>query len=398
MSSREGNYSFDTLALHAGYEPESTTGSRAVPIYQTTSYLFNNADDAAQIFASQKEGYVYSRVGNPTVEVFERRMAALEGGEAGLATASGMAAINLVMMSLLKAGDEIVSSRYIYGGTYHLFSEILSRYDIKTKFIDPDDMGQWEDAISDNTKIFYLESPGNPLLNIIDINQVAKIAHENNIQVVVDNTFNTPYLCQPLRLGADIVVHSATKYIGGHGSSIGGIIVAKEDFIKEMRRGTYQETGPALSPMNAWLFIQGLETLSLRMDKHSQNAKKIAQWLEKQPQIKWVRYPGLKSHSQYELAKKQQKDFGGMICFELKGGLKAGKELINNVKLSSLLANIGDTRTLVIHPASTTHEQLNKEELQKAQITEGLIRLSVGIEDVDDIIYDLKSAMEKGSC
>lgn len=386
---------FDTLSVHAGYKPEPTTGSRAVPIYQTTSYVFDDAEHAADLFAQEEEGNIYTRLSNPTNAVFEKRVAALEGGEAGLAIASGMAAINLTVLTLLEAGDEIVASRSIYGGTFHLFTETLPKYEIETTFVAPDDLAGWEAAITEETKIIYLESPGNPLLDLVDIEAVAEIAHRNNIKVVVDNTFNTPYLSQPLNLGADIVVHSATKYIGGHGSSIGGIVVGPKDLIDQMRSEGYRDTGPALSPMNSWLFIQGLETLSLRMEKHCENAQKIAEWLEEHPKVDWVRYPGLESHPHHELAKKQQRGFGGMICFEVKGGLEAGKQLINNVKLCSLLANIGDTRTLIIHPASTTHEQLSLEDQKKAGITEGLIRLSVGIENVEDIIADLKQAFAK---
>lgn len=389
---KEKNLGFNTLSLHAGYEPENTTGSRAVPIYQTTSYVFDDADHAARLFALEEEGNIYTRINNPTNEVFEERLAALEGGEAALATSSGMSAINLIVLTLLEAGDEIVSSRCIYGGTYNLFAETLPKYGIETNFVDPADLEAWESAIGENTKIVYLESPGNPLLNIVDIEAVVKIAHKYDVKVVFDNTFNTPYLCQPFEFGVDIVVHSATKYIGGHGSSIGGIIVGPEDFIFEARTEGYRDTGPALSPMNSWLFIQGLETLSLRMEKHSENALKVAKWLEEHPKVEWVRYPGLESHPQHELAKKQQKNFGGMVCFEIKGGFEAGKKLINSVELCSLLANVGDTRTLIIHPASTTHEQLEKEEQETAGITEGLIRLSVGIEDVEDIIADLEQA------
>ncbi|MCK8823773.1 O-acetylhomoserine aminocarboxypropyltransferase/cysteine synthase family protein [Fuchsiella alkaliacetigena] len=386
---------FDTISLHGGYTPDETTGSRAVPIYQTTSYVFDDADHAARLFALEEAGNIYTRIGNPTHAVFEKRVAALEGGEAGLATSSGMAAIHLTIMTLLEAGDEIVASKYIYGGTYNLLSTTLPKYGIETKFIDPDELESWEEAISEDTKLFFLESPGNPLLNIVDIEGVAEIAHANDIPVVVDNTFNTPYLSQPLKLGADIVVHSATKYIGGHGSSIGGIIVGSEDFIFKARTEGYRDIGPALSPVNSWLFIQGLETLSLRMERHSENAQQVAEWLEEHPKVEWICYPGLERHVQHELAKKQQKNFGGMITFGIQGGFEAGKKLINNVELCSLLANVGDTRTLIIHPASTTHEQLEAEEQEEAGITEDLIRISVGLENVEDIIADLKQAMEK---
>ncbi|WP_408956329.1 O-acetylhomoserine aminocarboxypropyltransferase/cysteine synthase family protein [Natroniella sp. ANB-PHB2] len=395
MSSREG-YSFDTIALHGGYDPkEDSSGARAVPIHQTTSYVFDDADHAARLFALEEAGNIYTRITNPTNSVLEQRVAALEGAEAGLATSSGMAAINLTALTLAEGGGEILSSKYIYGGTYNLFSTTLPKYGIETKFVDPHDLTAWKEGITEETKFLYLESPGNPTLDIVDIEAVAEIAHQNDLKLVVDNTFNTPYLSQPLKLGADVVVHSATKYIGGHGSSIGGVIVGSEELLFEMRTEGYRDTGPALSPMNAWLFIQGLETLSLRMERHSNNAFQVAQWLESHSQVEWVRYPGLESHPQYELAQKQQKHFGGMVCFGIKGGFNAGKKLINSVELCSLLANIGDTRTLIIHPASTTHEQLSAQEKEDAGISDNLIRLSIGIENVDDIIADLRQAFNK---
>ncbi|MCK8817285.1 O-acetylhomoserine aminocarboxypropyltransferase/cysteine synthase [Natroniella sulfidigena] len=397
MSSRE-DYSFDTIALHGGYEPKNDpSGSRAVPIHQTTSYVFDDADHAARLFALEEAGNIYTRITNPTNAVLEQRIAALEGGEAGLATSSGMAAINLTALTLAEGGGEILSSKYIYGGTYNLFATTLPNYGIETKFVDPHDLTAWEEGITEDTKFLYLESPGNPTLDIVDIEAVAEIAHQNDLKLVVDNTFNTPYLSQPLNFGADVVIHSATKYIGGHGSSIGGVIVGPEELLFKMRTEGYRDTGPALSPMNAWLFIQGLETLSLRMEKHSSNALQVAQWLEEHPQVEWVKYPGLESHPQHQLAQKQQKHFGGMVCFGIKGGFDAGKKLINSVELCSLLANVGDTRTLIIHPASTTHEQLSAEEQQEAGISENLIRLSIGIENVDDIIADLGQAFEKAT-
>ncbi|WP_027340447.1 O-acetylhomoserine aminocarboxypropyltransferase/cysteine synthase family protein [Halonatronum saccharophilum] len=396
MSSREKEYSFDTIALHGGYDPkEDGNGARAVPIYQTTSYLFNDADHAARLFALEEAGDIYTRIGNPTHAVFEKRIATLEGGEAALATSSGMAAINLAALTLAEEKKEIVCSKYVYGGTYHLFAETLPKYGIKTKFVDPHNFEEWEKAINDNTAFLYLESPGNPTLDIVDIQKVANIAHKYDLKLVVDNTFCTPYLSQPIKFGADIVIHSATKYIGGHGSSIGGVIVGPEDFILKGRVEGYRDTGPAASPFNTWIFIQGLETLSLRMEKHSDNALEVAKWLEAHPQVEWVRYPGLESHPHHELAKKQQKKFGGMLCFGIKGGFDAGKQLINNVELCSLLANVGDTRTLIIHPSSTTHEQLSEEEQTTAGITENLIRLSIGIENVEDIIGDLEQAFNK---
>lgn len=396
MTEEKDDYQFATKAVHAGYDPYGdNNNSRAVPIYQTTSYMFDDADHAADLFALEEEGNIYTRIGNPTNEVLEKRVAALEGAEAGVATSSGMSAINLTALTLCDGPGEIVASKYIYGGTYHLFTDTLPKYKINTKFVEPHDLANWESAITEETKFLYLESPGNPTLDIVDIEQIAELAHKHDLKLVVDNTFNSPYLCQPIELGADIVVHSTTKYIGGHGSSIGGIVVGPEDFIAKARTEGYRDTGPALSPMNAWLFIQGLETLPLRMEKHSSNALEVANWLEQHEQVAWVRYPGLDSHPQHELAKKQLKDFGGMICFGIKGGLEAGKQLINNVQLCSLLANIGDTKSLIIHPASTTHEQLSKEEQEEAGITDNLIRLSVGIENVNDIINDLEQAFNQ---
>ncbi|ACL70704.1 O-acetylhomoserine aminocarboxypropyltransferase/cysteine synthase family protein [Halothermothrix orenii] len=387
-------YGFNTLALHHGYDPvQEGSKSRAVPIYQTTSYMFDSAEHAAGLFAEEEEGYIYTRIGNPTTKVFEERMAVLEGGEAGLATSSGQSAITLTILTLVSQGEEVVSSSYIYGGTYHLLAESLPRYGVKTRFVKPDDINDWEQAITDKTRVFYLESPGNPRLNIVDIEAVSSLAHQYGITVVVDNTFNTPYLSQPLKLGADIVVHSTTKYIGGHGNSIGGVIVGTRDFIHKVRTELYRDTGPAISPFNAWLFIQGLETLSLRMEKHCSNAMEVARWLSGDERVEWVTYPGLPDHPRHELAKKQQRGFGGMICFGVKGGYSAARNLINRVELCSLLANIGDTRTLIIHPASTTHEQLSREEQEKAGVTPDLIRLSVGIEDVWDIIDDLDQAL-----
>lgn len=398
MTNKKEDYGFDTLSLHAGYDPkkDDNSGSRAVPIHQTTSYVFDDADHAARLFALEEAGQIYTRITNPTHSVFEKRLAALEGAEAGLATSSGMSAINLAALTLLDGEkSEIVASKYIYGGTYHLFAETLPKYNIETKFIDPHNLEEWEEAITEKTGFLYLESPGNPTLDIVDIKAVADIAHQNDLDLVVDNTFNTPYLSRPMEFGADIVVHSATKYIGGHGSSIGGVILGKQDFIAKARTEGYRDTGPALSPMNSWLFIQGLETLSLRMERHSDNALKVAKWLQEQPLVKWVRYPGLKDHPKHKLAKKQQKKFGGMLCFGIKGGYEAGKDLINHVELCSLLANVGDTRTLIIHPASTTHEQLSEAEQKEAGITDNLIRVSVGIEDVADIINDLENAFTK---
>ncbi|EGD48289.1 O-acetylhomoserine/O-acetylserine sulfhydrylase [Ruminiclostridium papyrosolvens DSM 2782] len=419
--------SFDTLQVHAGQEVDPVTRSRAVPIYQTTSYVFKDADNAADLFGLRDSGNIYTRIMNPTTDVFEKRIAALEGGTAALAVASGSAAITYSVLNIAGVGDEIVAANTLYGGTYNLFAATLPRYGVNTTFVDPDNIQNFEDAITDKTKALYIESIGNPNANLIDIQAVADIAHKHGIPLIVDNTFGSPYLVRPIEFGADVVVHSATKFIGGHGTSIGGVIIdgGKFDysagdkfpgfttpdesyhgvvysqlgevaFVTKARVQLLRDTGAAISPFNSFLFLQGLETLSLRLERHVNNSKKIAQYLEKHPLVEKVNYPSLEGNKYFELAQKYfPKGAGSIFTFEIKGGLEAAKKFINSLEIFSLLANVADAKSLVIHPASTTHSQLSEEELVKSEITPGTIRLSVGIEDSDDLIYDIEQALEK---
>ncbi|KAA5808384.1 homocysteine synthase [Thermoanaerobacterium thermosaccharolyticum] len=428
--SEERKLKFDTLQVHAGQKPDPTTGSRAVPIYQTTSYVFKDTDQAAALFNLKEAGNIYTRIMNPTNDVFEQRIAALEGGVGAVATASGAAAITYSILNIAGAGDEIVSASTLYGGTYNLFALTLPKLGIKTTFVDPDDPENFRKAITDRTKALYIETIGNPGINIPDFEAIAKIAHENKIPLIVDNTFATPYLFRPFEYGADIVVHSATKFIGGHGTSIGGVIVDSGKFdwagsgrfpefiepdpsyhgikyvesfgpaayITKLRVQLLRDTGASLSPFNAFLFLQGLETLSLRVQRHVENAQKVAEFLAKNPNVTWVNYPGLKENKYHELAKKYlPKGAGSILTFGIKGGINAGIKFINSLELFSLLANVGDAKSLVIHPASTTHSQLNEEELSLAGVTPDQIRLSIGIEDIDDILYDLDQALKKAA-
>lgn len=415
---------FDTLALHAGHEIDPT-GSRAVPIYQTTSYVFRDTEHAAKLFALEETGYIYSRLQNPTVDVLEKRIAVLEGGVAALCTASGQAAETLCALNIAKAGDEIVSSSALYGGTYTLFNNTLRRLGINTIFVDSTDPENFRKAITPKTRFLYAETLGNPKLDVLDIESVANIAHEAGIPLVVDNTLCTPYLCRPFEWGADIVIHSITKYMGGHGTSLGGVIVDSGKF--DWRNGKFPELvdpdpsyhglsyveafgeaafaakarviamrdlGPAMSPFNAFLILQGIETLSLRMARHSSNALKVAEFLASHPAVGWVNYPGLPGHPSHNLAKKYlSRGCSGIIGFGVKGGYEAGVRFINRVKLLSHLANVGDARSLVIHPASTTHQQLSREERLAAGVTDDFIRLSIGLEDVEDIIADIDQAL-----
>jgi O-acetylhomoserine (thiol)-lyase len=419
--------SFDTLQVHAGQEADPTTGSRAVPIYQTTSYVFKDSDNAADLFGLRDTGNIYTRIMNPTNDVFEKRIAALEGGTAALAVASGSAAITYSVLNVAGAGDEIVAANTLYGGTYNLFAVTLPRYGVNTTFVNPDDTQNFEAAITEKTKALYIESIGNPNANIIDIEAVANIAHKHGIPLIVDNTFGTPYLVRPIEYGADVVVHSATKFIGGHGTSIGGVIIdgGKFDytasgkfpgftapdesyhgvvysqlggvaFITKARVQLLRDTGAAISPFNSFLFIQGLETLSLRVEKHVSNSQKIAEHLENHPLVEKVNYPSLKSNKYYELAKKYvPKGAGSIFTFEIKGGLENAKKFIDSLEIFSLLANVADAKSLVIHPASTTHSQLSEKELLESGVTPSTIRLSIGIEDPDDLIYDIDQALEK---
>ena len=418
-------YSFGTLCLHAGAIPDPTTGARAVPIYQTTSYVFDSADHAASLFNLQTFGNVYSRISNPTVAVFEERMAALEGGRAALAAASGQAAQMCALLTLLDQGDHIVSASTLYGGTYSQFDVTFRKFGIDTTFVDPDDVSNFKRALTPKTKLIYAETAGNPRINVLDISAVAVIAKDAGVPLVLDNTFATPYLCRPFEFGADIVVHSATKYIGGHGTTIGGVLVESGKFpwdngkfpgMTEPSRGyhgvrffetfgdfgyamkarmeTMRTLGPAMSPISAWLMLQGLETLHVRMDRHVANALAVAKFLRAHAQVSWVNYPSLPDSPYYELAQKYlPKGAGAIMTFGIKGGQAAGVRFIEAAQFMSHLANVGDAKTLVIHPASTTHRQLSEEEQIKAGVTPDMIRLSIGIEDIDDILWDLDQAL-----
>lgn len=433
--SSANNYRFETLQLHAGHTPDSATNSRAVPIYQTSSYTFNDADHAANLFGLKEFGNIYTRIMNPTTAVFEERVAKLEGGVAALATASGHAAQFLTISTIAEAGDNIVSTSFLYGGTYNQFKVTFPRLGINVKFVTSNKPEDYESAIDEKTKALYIETIGNPGLNIPDIKKFADLAHKHNIPLIVDNTFGAGgYIVRPIEHGADIVVASATKWIGGHGTSIGGVIIDSGkfnwgngkfplfttpspsyhglDFWKVFGEGgpfgniafiirarveQLRDIGPSLSPFNSFLFIQGLETLSLRVERHCQNTLALAKWLQKHPKVESVNYPGLENHPDHELAKSQfRKDlFGGILTFVVKGGFEAGKTFINNVKLASLLANVGDAKTLVIHPASTTHSQLSEDEQKQAGVSSGLIRVSPGIEHIEDIIEDFEQALAK---
>jgi O-acetylhomoserine (thiol)-lyase len=428
---------FDTLAIHAGQTPDPTTTARAVPIYQTTSYVFNDADHAADLFGLKIFGNIYTRLMNPTTDVLEKRIAALEGGVGGLATASGQAAETLAILNILGTGDHIVSATSLYGGTWNLFNHTFAKLGITTTFVDPSDPANFDKAVTAKTRLIYAETMGNPRLDTLDIEAVAAIAHAHNIPLMLDNTTPSPALVNPIAHGADIVVHSATKFIGGHGTSIGGLIVDsgnfdwaasgkfpdftspdpsyhglvlsslpaplnKLAFILKARLQGLRDTGPAMSPFNAFQFLLGLETLPLRMERHCENALKVAQFLQAHPKVAWVNYPGLPEHPSHEQANRYHKkdsrgqtQYGALVGFGAKGGLEAGRTLINNVSLFSLLANIGDAKSLIIHPASTTHQQLTAEEQQATGVTSDFVRLSVGIEDVKDIIADLDQALAK---
>jgi O-acetylhomoserine (thiol)-lyase len=422
-------FGFETLALHAGQIPDAATGARAVPIYQTTSFVFDSAEHAASLFNLQTFGNVYTRLSNPTTAVFEERMAALEGGRAALATASGQAAEMTAILTLVGAGDHIVSASTLYGGTYSLFEVNLRRLGIETTFVNPDNPENFRRAITPKTKLLYAETLGNPLLNILDIEAVADIAHEAGLPLMVDNTVASPFLCRPFEWGADIVVHSATKYIGGHGTTMGGVIVEsgktpwasvamREKFpgMHEPSRGyhgvrfhetfgdfgytmkarmeTLRTFGPAISPLSAWLLLLGLETLHVRMERHCENAFAVASYLENHPQVAWVNYPGLPGHKYHELARQYlPAGASGLLNFGVKGGAQAGEKFIEAATFMSHLANIGDAKTLIIHPASTTHRQMSEEEQAQAGVRPDMIRVSVGLETLEDILWDIDQAL-----
>ncbi|TKI25002.1 homocysteine synthase [Bacillus pumilus] len=426
--SEERPFRLETKAIHAGQELDSATYSRAVPIYQTSSFGFRDSEHAANLFGLQEPGNIYSRIMNPTNDVFEKRIAELEGGIGALAVSSGQAATTYSILNIAGAGDEIVSSSSLYGGTYNLFAHTLKKLGITVKFVDSSNLEELEASITDKTKAVYAESIGNPKGDILHIEAISAIAHKHHIPLIVDNTLASPYLLRPIEFGADIVVHSATKFIGGHGTSIGGVIVDSGKFpwadsdkfkgltepdpsyhgltyteaigeaayITKARVQLLRDLGAALSPFNSFLLLQGLETLHLRLERHSENALKTAQFLQDHPLVDWVSYPGLESHESYELAQTYlPKGQGAILTFGIKGGREAGKKLIDSVKLFSHLANVGDSKSLIIHPASTTHQQLSEAEQKATGVTPELIRLSVGTEAIEDIIADLEQAIKK---
>lgn len=421
----DSNWNLNTLALHAGQQPDPATLSRAVPIYQTSSYVFRSSEHAANLFGLKEAGNIYTRIMNPTTDVLEKRLAELDGGVGALAVASGQAAISFAVLNIAKSGDNIVSASYLYGGTYNLFHYTLPRMGINVRFVDTSDPENVERAIDDHTRLVYMESVGNPKNNVHDFEVIAALAHAAGIPFVVDNTVTTPYLFRPLDHGADIVVYSLTKFLGGHGTSIGGAVVdggrfpwdngkfpefsepepsyhgirfweqlGDLSYILRMRLTLLRDLGAALSPFNAFQILQGIETLPVRMARHVENALEVAQWLEKHPLVSWVNYPGLPSHQDHVRAQKYlPKGAGAIIGFGIRGGLQAGRKFIDNVKLLSHLANIGDAKSLVIHPASTTHQQLSEEEQLASGVSPDFIRLSIGIEDIRDILADLDQAL-----
>ncbi|MBW0434645.1 O-acetylhomoserine aminocarboxypropyltransferase/cysteine synthase family protein [Leptospira yasudae] len=430
------NYKPETIALHGGQSPDPTTTSRAVPIYQTTSYVFKDTDHAARLFGLQEFGNIYTRLMNPTTDVLEQRVAALEGGVAALATASGQAAETLALLNIVETGQEIVASASLYGGTYNLLHYTFPKLGIKVHFVDPSNPENFRKAVNDKTRAFYAETLGNPKLDTLDLAAIAKVAHESGVPFIVDNTLPSPYLVNPIEHGADIVVHSLTKFLGGHGTSIGGIIIDSGKFnwgngkfknftepdpsyhglkfwdvfgkfepfggvniayIIKARVQGLRDTGAALSPFNAWQILQGVETLPLRIRKHSENALAVAEYLSKHPKVSWVNYPGLKTDKNYALAKKYHKNdlYGAILGFGIKGGVAEAKKFIDGLELFSLLANVGDAKSLAIHPASTTHQQLTPEEQLSAGVTPDFVRLSVGLENIEDILFDLEEALKK---
>jgi len=392
MPEFEDDYSFDTLAVRAG-QKRTAEGEHSEPVFTTSSYVFASAAEAAARFSGDQPGNIYSRFTNPTVRTFEQRLAALEGAESCVATASGMSAILSACLGLLKSGDHIVSSRSIFGSTTLLFTNYLAKLGIETSFVNLADIADWQAAIRPETRLMFMETPSNPLTELADIRQLADLAHQNDILLAVDNCFCTPALQQPLKLGADIVIHSATKFLDGQGRCVGGAVVGPQDIVGEDVFGFLRTAGPTMSPFNAWVFLKGLETLNLRMKAHSANALALAQWLEQQTAVKRVFYPGLESHPQHQLATKQQSGFGGLLSFELKGGKDAGWNLIDATRLISITANLGDTKSTITHPASTTHNRLTTEQREQAGIADGLIRVAVGLEDIEDLKTDLARGM-----
>ncbi|MDZ7724449.1 MAG: O-acetylhomoserine aminocarboxypropyltransferase/cysteine synthase family protein [candidate division KSB1 bacterium] len=423
------SHKIETLALHAGHTPDSDTLSRAVPLHRTSSYLFKSSEHAKNLFNLKEQGNIYTRLGNPTQDVLEQRVAAMEGGGAALALASGTAAVQYSIMNICSAGDEFVTANNLYGGTYTMFNDILPQFGIKAHFVNPDDMDAWEQAITEKTRLLYVETIGNPTLSVTDLKAVARIAEKHHLPLVVDSTFTTPYLLRPIEHGAHIVIHSLTKWMGGHGAGIGGIVVdsGKFDwtdskfplynepdnsyhgiryahdlgdlnplaFIMRMRLVPLRNLGACISPDNAWLFLQGIETLALRMQRHCDNAMQTAKFLKKHKKVEWVRYPGLYSDPSHKIAKQVlENGYGGMVVFGIKGGRRAGEAFIENLHLFSHLANVGDAKSLAIHPAGTTHSQMSAEQQKAAGLPPELVRLSIGIENIDDILSDIEQALE----
>lgn len=421
------NYQAETLLLHGGQEPDPITGSRALPIHRTTSFVFKNTEHAQDLFALKEAGNIYTRITNPTVDAFEQRIALLEGGTAAVGLSSGMAAVAFSILNIAGAGDEIIAAENLYGGTYNLFAVTLPRYGITVKFVDATDPENIRAAITDKTKAVFAETIANPSLHVLDIEAVAKVAHDNEIPLLVDSTFSTPYGSNPIEFGADVVIHSATKWIGGHGTSIGGVVVdggnfdwtkgkfpgftepdetyhglrygidvPQAAFATKLRVQLLRDFGPCLSPDHAFNFLQGLETLHLRVPRHNENALKVAQFLKEHPAVEWVTYNGLEDHPSYEASQKYLKNgYGSIVNFGIKGGREAGRKVIDGIQIWSHVANVGDAKSLIIHPASTTHQQLSAEDLKKSGVSEELIRLSVGLEAPEDIIADLAQAIEK---
>lgn len=385
---------FDSMCVHSGtgdYEHRPVTP----PIYQTSTFKFDNAEQGAALFKGEIDGYIYTRMLNPTIQAMENAIAELEGGHKALGCASGMAAISTMFMALLKAGDHVVCSKSVYGPTLTLLKNVMSKFNVETTAVDTDIDGEIEKALKPNTKIVYVESPANPMISITDIEKAASIAHKNNALLVVDNTFMSPALQQPFNFGADVVLHSMTKYLNGHADVVGGVVVVKDEDTYQIMRKVLNQHGGVIDPFNAFLVHRGLKTLAIRMQKHCENTKTVAGYLVKHPKVKYVRYPGLKDHANYEIGLKQHKDFGGMLSFELNGGFNAGKTVMNNVKFCTLAVSLGGVETLIQHPASMTHLSMGEEARKSAGITEGLVRLSVGIENVEDIIADLEQALLK---
>ena len=385
-----------TTAIHAG-TLKNLYGTLAMPIYQTSTFIFDSAEQGGRRFALEEAGYIYTRLGNPTTTVLEDKIAALEEGEAAVATSSGMGAISSTLWTVLKAGDHIVTDKTLYGCTFALMCHGLTRFGIDVTFVDTSNLDEVKNAMKENTRVVYLETPANPNLKIVDLEALSKLAHTNpNTLVIVDNTFASPYMQKPLTLGADVVVHSVTKYINGHGDVIAGLVITNKALADQIRFvGLKDMTGAVLGPQDAYYIIRGMKTFEIRMERHCKNARKVVEFLNNHPKIERVYYPGLETHPGYEIAKKQMKDFGAMISFELKGGFEAGKTLLNSLKLCSLAVSLGDTETLIQHPASMTHSPYTKEEREAAGITDGLVRLSVGLENVEDIIADLEHGLEK---